>query len=291
MAGLMAVSPTGLLLENTLFTLSAVSYLVAAISYLTNIRGQSEWGTYASLLLRVALAVHSAFLVTRAFNVQRVPFVGHFEFGNLFIWASALVYCWSERRWRGHYAAVGSFFTPLLLVYLGYLTVVPALIPQVVVSRDHRPLRLVLQSDWLTWHVTSSVFGYAGFTLALAWAALWLLRDWAGSESPLARTLPPEEVIEEYMYRASAIGFFFQTLMIITGAIWADLSWGRYWGWDPKEMWSLITWLVFAAYLHARLLRGWTGGRSVTLVAVGWLAMLFTWIGVAWLLPGIHSFG
>jgi cytochrome c-type biogenesis protein CcsB len=107
----------------------------------------------------------------------------------------------------------------------------------------------------------------------------------------LAQSLPQLKVLEEYMYRASVFGFLFQTVMIITGAIWADQSWGRYWGWDPKEMWSLITWFVFAVYLHARFTRGWSGRKTVTLVMVGWVAMMFTWMGVAWLLSGIHSFG
>lgn len=290
MASLIEVSPRALLVENTLFTWSAVAYLVATVAYLTNLKGKSEWGTYASLLLRLALVTHTAFIIARAVNVGRVPFVGHFEFGNLFIWASALVYTWSEWREREGYAVVGGFFTPLLVIYLGYLTVIPTLIPRVTVSRAHQPLRLVLQSDWLAIHVSTSVFGYAGFTLAFAWAAVWLVKHRLEGSS-LARMLPGERALEEYMYRAAAFGFLFQTLMIITGAIWADISWGRYWGWDPKEMWSLITWFVFAVYLHARLTRGWKGTRAVALVAIGWLAMLFTWIGVAWLLPGIHSFG
>jgi cytochrome c-type biogenesis protein CcsB len=283
--------PAGMLLvENTLFTWSGLAYLAATAGYLVNIKGKNEWGTYAPALLRLALVVHSGFIIVRAVNVGRVPFVGHFEFGNLFIWASALVYACSEWRAREGYAAIGPFFAPLLVLYLGYLTVVPVLIPRVTVSRVHQPLRLVLQSDWLTIHVITSVFGYAGFTLAMAWAAGWFARHRLAG-SPLGRALPGERVVEEYMYRAAALGFLFQTLMIITGAIWADLSWGRYWGWDPKEMWSLITWLIFAGYLHARLTRGWRGKRAVALVAIGFLAMLFTWIGVAWLLPGIHSFG
>ena len=93
------------------------------------------------------------------------------------------------------------------------------------------------------------------------------------------------------MYRASAFGFLFHTVMIITGAIRADTSSGRFWGCDLKEMWSLITWFVFAVFLHARFTRGWSGLRTVALVVAGWFAMLFTWVGVAWLLSGIHSFG
>jgi len=291
MPGLIEVSLPGLRLENTLFSVSAVAYLLAAAGYLSNIKGKSEWGSYAALLLKVAFFIHSAFIITRSVNVQRVPFVGHYEFGNLFIWASALIYIWTEWRLKEKYAVVGAFVTPLIMLYFAYLTVIPALFAQVTVSRAHNPLPPVLQSDWLMLHVSSSVFGYAGFTIAFACAVLCFLKNRDGGVSSLGKVLPADKVLEEYMYRASAFGFLFQSVMIISGAVWADISWGRYWGWDPKEMWSLITWFVFAVYLHARLARGWSGMRAVALVAVGWAAMLFTWIGVAWLLPGIHSFG
>ncbi|MBS3949035.1 MAG: cytochrome c biogenesis protein CcsA [Dethiobacter sp.] len=291
MPGLIAVSPVGLWVENAFFTLAVVLYLAAAISYLINVQGKSEWGGFASLVLKIAFLTHSLFMMARAYNVQRLPFVGHYEFGNLFIWATALVYIWTEWRLKEKYYAVGAFITPLLMLYFAYLTVIPSIIPAVVVSRAHRPLLPILQSDWLSIHVASSVFGYAGFTLAFAGAMIWLLKKSISAESPLSRVLPVGEALDEYIYRASGFGFLFQTVMIISGAIWADISWGRYWGWDPKEMWSLITWFVFAVYLHARFTREWTGWRAIALVALGWVAMLFTWIGVAWLLPGLHAFG
>ncbi|MDW7651347.1 MAG: c-type cytochrome biogenesis protein CcsB [Bacillota bacterium] len=291
MGGLIQVSETGLLVENTLFALAVAAYILATVGYLVNLFGKSEWGGFASNVLRVGLLIHTAFIITRTVNVQRVPFVGHFEFGNMFIWASVLVYIWTEWRLKDKYYAVGAFLTPLVVVYIAYLTVIPDIIAKVTISRAHNPLPPVLQSNWLKLHVSSSVMGYAGFTLAFAAAIMWLLKYYLDNKSTLAKRLPDAKTLEEYMYRAAVFGFIFQTVMIISGAIWADTSWGRYWGWDPKEMWSLITWFVFAVYLHARFTRGWTGMRTVALVMVGWVAMVFTWVGVAWLLSGIHSFG
>jgi cytochrome c-type biogenesis protein CcsB len=288
---LIEVSPLAMWVENALFVLAAILYGAATISYWIYMQGKSEWGSFASAVLKIAFAVQSAFILLRAYNVQRLPFVGHFEFGNLFIWGSALVYLWTEWRLKESYYAVGAFLTPLMMLYLSYLTVIPSIIPGIVVSRAHRPLPPVLQSDWLSIHVATSVLGYAGFTVAFAGAAIWLARLVLRAGSPLVRMLPSADSLDEYIYRAAGFGFLFQTAMIISGAIWADISWGRYWGWDPKEMWSLITWFVFAVYLHARITRGWTGMRAIALVALGWVAMLFTWVGVAWLLPGIHAFG
>lgn len=291
MSSLIEVSRMGLLIENALFIIAAALYMASTISYLINASGKSEWGSFAASLLKSAFLAHTLFICTRAYNVQRLPFVGHYEFGNLFIWATALVYIWTEWRLGEKYYAVGAFITPLMMLYFAYLTVVPSIFPAIVVSRAHRPLPPVLQSNWLSVHVATSVFGYAGFTLAFAGAVIWLIKKYIPSKHSLQRILPADDALDEYMHRASGFGFLFQTAMIISGAIWADISWGRYWGWDPKEMWSLITWFVFAVYLHARFTRGWTGMRTVALVALGWVAMIFTWVGVAWLLPGIHAFG
>lgn len=285
------VSPTGLFWENTLFNLAAAIYLIATICYLVHLFGKQQLGRFASYILRVAFLIHTAFLVTRAINVQRVPFVGSFEFGNMFVWATVLVYLWTEWRVEEQYSTVGAFVTPLVMLYLGYLTVVPLLFPAIRISRIHTPLAPVLQNNWLKVHVSSSIFGYAGFTLAFAAAIMWLLKENLKEGNLLTRALPQSKTLEEYMYRGAAFGFLFQSVMIITGAIWADTSWGRYWGWDPKEMWALITWFVYAIYLHARFTRGWTGLRTVALIMVGWVCMVFTWVGVAWLLTGLHSFG
>jgi cytochrome c-type biogenesis protein CcsB len=102
--------------------------------------------------------------------------------------------------------------------------------------------------------------------------------------------LPDVNVLDELTHQLIMFGFLFLSVGIITGAVWANSAWGRYWGWDPKETWSLITWFVYAVLLHARLLRGWRGKRIAVLSIVGFAAVIFTYFGVN-LLPGLHSYG
>ena len=101
---------------------------------------------------------------------------------------------------------------------------------------------------------------------------------------------PNFQLLDELTHKMVMLGFLFLTLGIITGAVWANSAWGRYWGWDPKETWSLITWFIYATFLHARFMRGWQGRKAAVLSLVGFGAVLFTYLGVN-LLPGLHSYG
>jgi len=101
--------------------------------------------------------------------------------------------------------------------------------------------------------------------------------------------LPSRDALDELIYQCTILGFIFLTLGIITGAVWAHYAWGRYWGWDPKETWSLITWLVYAAMLHSRYVRGWRGRRMAVMALVGLFCVLVTYLGVNYL-PGLHSY-
>jgi cytochrome c-type biogenesis protein CcsB len=102
--------------------------------------------------------------------------------------------------------------------------------------------------------------------------------------------LPPLPALDSLIYRTTVLGFLLLTLGIVTGAVWAETAWGRYWSWDPKETWSLITWFIYAALLHARLLKGWHGRRTAWLAVLGFMAVLFTYFGVSFLLTGLHSY-
>jgi cytochrome c-type biogenesis protein CcsB len=103
--------------------------------------------------------------------------------------------------------------------------------------------------------------------------------------------LPSMESLDDIIYKTVAIGFLLLSIGIITGAVWANYAWGSYWSWDPKETWSLITWFVYAAFIHARLTRGWRGKRTAILSIIGFAAVLFTFLGVNFLLSGLHSYG
>jgi len=112
----------------------------------------------------------------------------------------------------------------------------------------------------------------------------------AESKAKLLDRFPEPRVLDELGHQLILLGFLFLTVGIITGAVWANSAWGRYWGWDPKETWSLITWFVYATLLHARLMRGWQGARIAFLSILGFAAVMFTYFGVN-LLPGLHSYG
>jgi len=148
-----------------------------------------------------------------------------------------------------------------------------------------KPLMPALKSNWLLIHVVTCFLGYAAFTLGFGTALLYLKQErWPRP------SLPPLASMDRLIYQATIIGFLFLTLGILTGAVWAESAWGRYWSWDPKETWSLITWLVYATLLHARLVKGWQGRRIAWLAVLGFMAVLFTYFGVSFLLTGLHSY-
>jgi cytochrome c-type biogenesis protein CcsB len=136
--------------------------------------------------------------------------------------------------------------------------------------------------------VVTCFLGYAAFAVSFGVSVLYLIKRRAG-EGRL-RGFPPAKILDDINYRAIAVGFPFLSVGIITGAIWADVAWGSYWSWDPKETWSLITWLVYATFLHSRFTRGWVGQRSAVLSVLGFVAVLFTYFGVNFLLSGLHSY-
>ena len=126
--------------------------------------------------------------------------------------------------------------------------------------------------------------------MAFVLAVIFLLRDNMKARGFLDRHVPGKEKLDVIGYRSVSLGFLFLTFTIITGAIWAEQAWGSYWSWDPKETWSLITWLVYAAYLHMRLRRGWQGRAAAIFAMVGFVCVMFTYVGVNTFLPGVHSY-
>jgi cytochrome c-type biogenesis protein CcsB len=120
--------------------------------------------------------------------------------------------------------------------------------------------------------------------------ALALTGLFAWKREALAAALPPAETLDLTLYRSVAVVLPLLTLVLVTGAVWANESWGRYWGWDPKEVGALVSWIAYAGYLHARITHGWTGRRSAYFALVGFALVIFTWLGVTFLLPGLHSY-
>ncbi len=147
-----------------------------------------------------------------------------------------------------------------------------------LLDKEITPLLPALKSNWLTIHVLTCFIGYAGLTVAFVSSAVLLCKKREDAK------------LDTISYKMIAFGFLFLTLGIITGAVWANSAWGTYWSWDPKETWSLITWFIYAIYLHTRLKKGWSGKRAAWLSVLGFLAMLFTYFGVNYLMQGLHSY-
>ena len=146
-----------------------------------------------------------------------------------------------------------------------------------------------LKSNWLIGHVITCFLGYAGFAVAFGFSIMYIVKPEDRDDNGLFSRLPPLAVIDELTYQMVMFGFLFLTIGIITGAVWANSAWGTYWSWDPKETWSLVTWLVYAMLLHLRMMRGWHGKKIAWVSILGFMAVLFTYFGVN-LLPGLHSY-
>ena len=146
-------------------------------------------------------------------------------------------------------------------------------------------------------HMFESTFLSSSVSIALvSWAAVIGLFGLVWSQGMrlknlLKQYMPVQDQLDDVTYRMIAIGWPLLTGGIITGAVWANSAWGTYWGWDPKETWSLITWFIYAIYLHARYVRGWKGTQMAVISAVGFLAVIFTYLGVNLVLSGLHSYG
>ncbi len=213
----------------------------------------------------------------------RVPLSNLYESLVFFALSIAGLYLFVEKR-QGH-RTMGAFVLPIAFLCLAYASLSPN------ISDRIQPLLPALKSNWLIVHVITCFIGYAGFAIAFCLSLMVFLRkDNKEGRASMWSKIPDLHSLDDLTHKMVMIGFLFLTVGIITGAVWANSAWGRYWGWDPKETWSLITWFIYATFLHARLMRGWQGRKAAILSIVGFGAVLFTYLGVN-LLPGLHSYG
>ena len=243
----------------------------------------------ATWVILVGVAGNTAGIVLRWQESYRLGF-GHVPLSNLyeslgfFAWTIAVIYLYIERRHK--IRTMGAFAAPLAFLALAYASLSPN------ISDRIQPLLPALKSNWLIAHVITCFIGYAAFAIAFGTSIMYIVkqRDGGSANSRLVDRLPESGVLDQLTHQLVMFGFLFLTAGIITGAVWANSAWGRYWGWDPKETWSLITWFVYATLLHARLMRGWHGKRIALISIFGFAAVMFTYFGVNYL-PGLHSYG
>jgi cytochrome c-type biogenesis protein CcsB len=266
-------------------------YFAAFVFYLIRmIRGKEFWGSLASITLFVGLAVQTAALILRwmesySMGIGHVPLSNFYESLIFFAWTVVLLYLVFE--WRIKNKSLGTFVVPVAFLAMAFASLSPNINSRI------QPLIPALQSNWLTSHVMTCFMGYAAFAIACGFGIIYFVKGLdrhVGSRSgSMLRFLPARNILDELIYQSTTLGFVFLTLGIITGSVWAHYAWGSYWSWDPKETWSLITWLVYATMLHVRLVREWRGKRIALMAIIGFACVLFTYLGVNYL-PGLHSY-
>jgi cytochrome c-type biogenesis protein CcsB len=242
-------------------------------------------GTWVAIL---GLAGNTAGIALRWVESYQMG-IGHAPLSNLyeslvfFAGTITLIYLFIERKYQNR--VIGAFTTPLAFLALAYASLSPN------ISDRIQPLIPALKSNWLIAHVIACFIGYGAFAVACGVSFMYLVKQKSSdNKSSMMNLLPDVELLDDLNHRLVMFGFLFLSAGIITGAVWAYSAWGRYWGWDPKETWSLITWFVYATLLHPRMMRGWRGKRTAILSIGGFAAVLFTYFGVN-LLPGLHSYG
>ncbi|MGI9083714.1 MAG: c-type cytochrome biogenesis protein CcsB [Aeromicrobium sp.] len=243
-------------------------------------------GSIGFSLTVLAWLVLLAGVVARGIAAERVPWGNMYEFGTAAIAVALTAYVVLVRVWSIEW--VGPIITGFGTVVLGasMLVYVPA-----------GPLVPALDSYWLVIHVLAAIVSGAAFLVGAAASALYLVKSRAeANTAETERTgflwrIPSSASIDQVAYRVHAFAFPIWTFAaLIAGPIWAQYAWGRYWGWDPKEVWAFITWVVYAGYLHARATAGWKGKAAAILALVGFATFVFNFVGVNLFVGGLHSY-
>ena len=266
-------------------------YFAAFVFYLVRmVSGKELWGRMGTATALIGLFAHTAALILRWIASYQIG-IGHAPLSNLyeslifFAWSIVALYLVIE--WRTKNRSLGTFVVPVAFLSMAFASLSPN------ISSRIQPLIPALQSNWLTTHVITCFLGYAAFTVAFALGLMALLKGMEHENRAKSHRfislIPEVGILDELIYRSVVLGFVFLTIGIMTGSIWAHYAWGSYWSWDPKETWSLITWLVYAIMLHARYVRGWRGKRMAVMAIVGFISVLITYFGVNYL-PGLHSY-
>ncbi|MCK9547456.1 MAG: c-type cytochrome biogenesis protein CcsB [Sphaerochaeta sp.] len=264
-------------IENITFTIAFVFYVASALLFFVHISKLSKRVERVALLTTIGgLVLHTIAMAARTIGAGRLPFSNQYEFALSFAWGIVLSFVVLHALYR--YGAIGAFVMPLAILVMGYAS---------MQSKTVRPLMPALQSLWLTFHVSSAILSYGSFALACAISVIYLIDSKRADDHKI---LAEPEVSDILSYRVVVFGFLMLSVVIISGAIWAQKAWSRYWAWDPKETWSLITWIIYAIYLHLRLRKNWRGKSAAWFAIIGFASVIFTFVGVNILLPSIHSY-
>jgi len=265
------------------FKFASLFYLLGTLAYLAYILSLREAvSKLAVAIITVGFASHTLALVSRYVEAGYTPVTNLYESLSFFAWMIIGVLLITNLKYK--IKVLGAFLAPIGLVLMFSALALP---------KEIVPLAPVLKSFWHPFHIIFAFLGNASFSLAFCCGIMYLIQEHqlkTKKVGAITQRLPSLKMLDDLNYQSLTFGFPLLTLGIITGAIWAEYAWGRYWGWDPKETWSLITWFLYAALLHQRLTVGWRGRKAAIMAIVGFLAVLFTFLGVNLILPGLHTY-
>ncbi len=277
------------MLSSTILSYITFVYFAAFFLYLLMmVMGKEYFGRAATFVTLGGLIIQTLAMILRWIESYRLG-IGHAPLSNLyeslifFAWTIVVLYMVIELKTKTR--TLGAFVTPLAFLALAYASFSPN------IQSHIQPLVPALKSNWLIAHVITCFFGYAAFGLSLALSIMYLIKllESPRTKNIFLKLIPRLNLLDEVNYQMVVIGFLMLTLGIITGAVWAHSAWGSYWTWDPKETWSLITWLIYASVIHSRMVRGWKGKKISILCIIGFSCVMFTYFGVNYL-AGLHSY-
>ena len=224
-----------------------------------------------------AFAVHAVFIAVRGVVARRIPLSNQFEFANAFAWGVALMLIVVRGRMKADWLTVAAM--PAALLVMTYAALQPM---------EIHDLMPALRSAWFGVHIGSAVLSYAAFVIAGVSGLRYLMA--VKKENAAAHALDQMDYLS---YRMIAFGFLFLTVVILSGAIWAEQAWSAFWTWDPKEVWALITWIIYAVYLHLRLRARGRDRRKFLAwyVVIAVPVVFFTFAGVNTFMHGMHTYG
>jgi len=257
-------------------------YAVSTVLYISGtVFASKRVLTFALVTASTGLALQAGSFAIRWVRVGHAPYLGFYEVvaGYAFATVATVVFLgW----WRPSLRPLGTVLMPLSLLAIG---------AAMLADKSDELSGGTLASWWLTVHVMFAKLSYSSFIVAFALGVVFLLRErqTAGRLDVILSKLPDQDIIDDLAFRAAAVGLVFLSVMIAAGAIWANEAWGRYWGWDPIETWSLVTWLVYSLVLHFRLTMGWRGSRSAWLYIAALPVVAFSFVIVPVIYNSIHA--
>ncbi|MHB9118162.1 MAG: c-type cytochrome biogenesis protein CcsB [Burkholderiales bacterium] len=275
-------SQSAIMWMSALYVLATGTYglgMIMRSDFVNRVASAITWSACAMGLTGLMVRWYESYLLGA--DIGHIPISNLYEVFILFCIITSLLYLHYEQRYQNR--QVGVFALTVVSVAVGFLLWY-AFDRQ---AQGIQPLVPALQSYWMKLHVPANFIGYGSFALAAMLGVAYLLAD----KGWLAGRLPKMEVLDDIMYKAIAIGFGFFTIATILGALWAAEAWGSYWSWDPKEVWALIVWLNYAAWLHLRMVKGLRGPMLAWWAVMGLLVTAFAFLGVNMFLSGLHSYG